>query len=205
MKEPPAFTLHPSSFLIASPRPARFKSAMIRFLAMFAAALALAACTLTPVMVEPARQVPIAKANVLPLELSEDFQVRKCSFFFNDPRDPRSRRATADLMVAFERQRVNYGAVSGYDRGERYGHYYNIYWRAKRKADLTVRFEYRQENLGALVLAKEYYYPGVEGTHESKFSVIGDEYAEDGRVTSWRVLLIENGKVVGLHQSYLWD
>jgi hypothetical protein len=180
---------------------------MIRFLAALAACLAMAACSSTsPVLhKEPPRQVPIGKAPVLPLALSDDFQIRKCSFFYNDPRDERARRPTADLMIAFERQRMNYGAVSGYDRAERYGHYYYIYWRAKRKADLTVRFEYRQENLGSLVQAKEYYYPGAEGTIESKFTVIGDEYAEDGRVTSWRVLLIENGKIVGLHQSFLWN
>lgn len=177
---------------------------MIRLVVLLAALLTVAGCT-SSFHREPPRQVPIVKADVLPLQLSDDFQIRKCSFFFNDPRDPRARRPTADLMIAFERQRVNFGAVSGYDRAERYGHYYYIYWKAKRKADITIRFEYRQENLGSHVQAKEYHYPNAEGVIETPFTVIGDEYAEDGRVTSWRVLLIENGKIVGLHQSYLWD
>jgi len=176
---------------------------MIRSFAALAALLMVAACA--PTVKEPARQVPIGKTPVLPLALSDDFQIRKCSFLYNDPRDERARRPTQDLSIAFERQRVNYGAVSGYDRAERFGHYYHIYWRAKRTADITVRFEYRQENLGSLVQAKEYVYPAVKGTVESRFSVIGDEFAEEGRVNSWRVLLIENGKIVGLHQSFLWN
>jgi hypothetical protein len=34
---------------------------------------------------------------------------------------------------------------------------------------------------------------------------VGSDYFEDGRVSGWRVLLIENGKIVGLTQSFLWD
>lgn len=176
---------------------------MIRSLAVLSACLLLGACSSTKK--EPVRQIPIAKANVLPLALSDDFQIRKVSPFFNDPRDPSAQRPTLSPMINFERQRVNFGAVSGYDRAERYGHYLNIWWRAKRPANLTVRLEYRQENLGSHVQAKEYFYENAKGTIESKFTIIGDEYAEDGRVSSWRVLLIENGKVVGLRQSFLWN
>jgi hypothetical protein len=40
---------------------------------------------------------------------------------------------------------------------------------------------------------------------ETRFQVIGDDYIQDGRVISWRALLISEGKIVGLTQSYLWD
>jgi hypothetical protein len=40
---------------------------------------------------------------------------------------------------------------------------------------------------------------------KTAFKIIGDDYIEDGRITSWRALLIENGKIVGLTQSYLWN
>jgi hypothetical protein len=38
-----------------------------------------------------------------------------------------------------------------------------------------------------------------------EFDIIGDQNLEDGRVSGWRVLLIENGKIVGLNQSFLWN
>jgi hypothetical protein len=176
---------------------------MIRFLAVLSACFVLGACSSTKK--EPPRQIPIAKANVLPLALSDDFEFRKVSLFFNDPRDIYAQRPTMSPMINFERQRVNFGAVSGYDRAERFGHYFNVWWRAKRPSNLTVRLEYRQENLGSHVQAKEYRYEDVQGTVETKFTVIGDEYAEDGRVSAWRVLLIEDGKIVGLRQSFLWN
>jgi hypothetical protein len=28
---------------------------------------------------------------------------------------------------------------------------------------------------------------------------------EDGKVTAWRAVLIENGKIVALNQSFLWN
>lgn len=142
------------------------------------------------------------KANVLPLALDDAFQFRKTIIFLNDSN---LNTPTTDQMIAFERQRVNFGAINGYERRQRYGHYFKFFWRSKRKADLTVRFEYRQQNLGAYVQARELTYKDAKGSFESEFDVIGDDYNEDGRVSGWRVLLIENGKIVGLNQSFLWN
>ena len=142
------------------------------------------------------------KANVLPLALDDAIKFRKTKIFVNEPE---LLKPTIDNMISFERQRINFGAVTAYDRQQRYGHYYTFFWRADRKADLTIRFEYRQQKLGAYVQAKELHYPAVKGSVESKFSVIGDDYAEEGKVTAWRAILIENGKIVGLNQSFLWN
>jgi hypothetical protein len=172
---------------------------MIRLFALLSLSWMLAACATVK---EPLRQVPIAKANVLPLELSDDFQIRKVSQFFHDPR---TAQPTFNAVVSFERQRMNYGAVNTVDRAERYGNYYYIWWRAKRDANLTVRLEYRQENTGSNVQAKEVSYENAKGTIETKFTVIGDEFRDEGKVTGWRVLLIENGRIVGLKQSFLWN
>jgi limonene-1,2-epoxide hydrolase len=101
---------------------------------------------------------------------------------------------------------VVYGAVTtSIDRMELRGHYYNFFWRTKQTGPLTVRFEYRQANLGSYVQAKEVDYATPKGTMETHFQVIGDDYLQDGRVISWRALLISDGKIVGLTQSYLWD
>jgi len=148
---------------------------------------------------EPAEILP--KANPLPLAIDESFQFRKTKIAINDPL---YYKATMNEMMAFERLRVNYGAVDQFDRSKRLGDYYTFFWRAKRKADLTIRFEYRQEKLGTYVQAQERHYLGAKGSIESHFAVIGDAYAEDGRVTSWRAVIIEDGKIVALNQSFLW-
>jgi len=172
---------------------------MIRIIALIGLTGFLTACTSTK---EPLRQLPIARANVLPLQLNDDFQFRKVSQFFLDPR---VQQATINPVINFERQRMNFGAVNASDRAERFGNYFYIWWRAKRESDVTVRLEYRQENLGSQVMAKEVPYDQARGTIETKFTVIGDEFQEEGKVTAWRVLLIENGRIVGLRQSFLWN
>lgn len=172
---------------------------MIRLFAALLAAAALSACT-TPK--EPLRQIPIAHAGAVPLALSDDFEFTKVTKFLNDPR---FQPTTDDATILFERQRVNFGAIMGADYIERRGYYFNVWWKAKRDADITVRLEYRQENLGAHVQAKELHFPHAKGSHETKFTIIGDEYQENGKLTAWRLLLIENGRAVGLHQSFLWN
>jgi hypothetical protein len=109
-------------------------------------------------------------------------------------------------MVNFERQRVNYGAITtSVDRIELRGHYYDFFWRTREPGPLTVRFEFRQANLGSYVQAREVSYDHPRGTMETKFQVIGDDYLQDGRVISWRAVLISEGKIVALTQSYLWN
>ncbi len=149
---------------------------------------------------EPPRQ--LAKADVLPLALDDQFEFRKIKLFLNDPVYI---KPAVNQMVAFERERANFKAVTYVDSLERTGHYFTFFWRAVRKADLTVRLEYRQQNLSSYVQAQEVAYADVKGSRKTEFKVLGDDYAENGRITSWRALLIENGKIVGLTQSYLWN
>lgn len=142
------------------------------------------------------------KAPVLPLALNDDFEFRKSRLFLLDSR---FWKPSVDASITFERQRALRGAVTAVDRLRRFGNYYTFYWRTKRSADLIVRLEYRQENLGAYVQAQELVYPGAKGSFRSDFSVVGDDYFEDGKVTAWRAILIENGRIVALNQSFLWN
>jgi len=144
----------------------------------------------------------IDKANVLPLALDDAFQFRKTMIQFNDPQ---LTKPSFDPMINFERSRLNFGAINTFERRLRYGSYFKFFWRASRPADLTVRFEYRQQNLGALVMAKETNYKAAKGSFRTEFDVIGDQYIEDGKVSGWRALLIENGVIVALNQSFLWN
>ena len=157
-----------------------------------------AACS----MLGAEQTVLLEKANVLPLALDPDFKFRKTELFLHDPKEF---KPTYNPMISFERKRMNFKAVTEVDRRQRMGHYFTFFWRAARQTAITVRLEYRQENLGAYVQAREITYPSAGKSMKTEFTVIGDDYKDDGRVTAWRALLIENGKIVAFTQSQLWN
>ena len=150
---------------------------------------------------EPARR--LEKAEALPLALDDGIRFVKTKHFLNDRN--LNTAGNVNRMLTFERLHRNYGAISNADLRERYGNYYTFFWKTDRAADLTVRFEYRLEKLGNYVQAMERNYKGAKGSVETSFEVIGDEHLQDGRVTAWRVVIIEDGRVVALNQSFLWN
>jgi hypothetical protein len=117
----------------------------------------------------------------------------------------RSKTVEQEASLLFERSYRLQGAVTGLDQRQRFGQYFDFFWRAKRPSDVTVRFEYKQEKLKAFVQAKEQAYQNVSGTNRSEFRVVGDEYFDDGGVLAWRCLLIEHGRIVAEKRSFLWD
>ncbi len=165
----------------------------------------------------------LEKVTPLPVALSKDFEFRKTKLFFLSERAPtqsQSQRQTTsalgakstqktatlqDAPITFERQYRLFGAVTGVDQRQRFGDYFDFFWRVKRPADVTVRLEYRQEKLHEHVQAQEIFYRNVRGTRKTEFKVIGDDYLDDGRVIAWRCLLIENGRVVAENHSYMWE
>ena len=149
--------------------------------------------------------LPLPEANVLPLALSDDFQFRKFDIFINAELRPKATpMQTRELMIYMERHRREFGGIDQNEINAKTGEFFTFFWRAKRQADLTLRFEYRQSNLKNLVQAREINYPTARGSHESEFDIVGNDYSEDGRVTSWRALLIENHVIVALLQSRAW-
>jgi hypothetical protein len=180
---------------------------------------------------EGAREEPriLEKVTPLPVALSNDFQFRKTKLFYLSEKAPKAsesaRQTTStlsakslsgtspsqktltlqDVPITFERQYRLFGAVTALDQRQRFGDYFDFFWRAKRPADLTVRFEYRQEKLHEHVQAQEISYRNVHGTCKTEFKVIGDDYFDDGRVIAWRCLLVENGRIVAENHSYMWE
>lgn len=161
-----------------------------------------------------ARPRILAKVNPLPVALSDDFQFRKTKLFYLSEAPLKSRKSgissaqnlgIAEASMNFERTYRMYGAVTGADQRQRYGNYFDFFWRARRAANVTVRLEYRQEKLRSFVQAREINYPDAKGNHKTEFAVIGDDYFNDGRVISWRCLLIEDGRIVAENRSYLWE
>ena len=194
----------------------------------FAAAALALTCLALSVSGKDAREEPkvVEKVTPLPVALDKNFEFRKTKLFFLSEKGPkpseRARQETSkfggksnspnqktatlqDAPLTFERQYRLYGAVTALDRRQRFGNYFDFFWRAKRPSDVTVRLEYRQEKLHEHVQAQEITYRNVRGTHKTEFKVIGDDYIDDGQVIAWRCLLIANGRIVAENRSFLWE
>ena len=179
------------------------------FLLLISAGTALAART-----PQPTPRV-LTKVNALPVALDDNFQFRKTKLFLLSETPPKTRRSLfssattnpgiAEMSLGFERSYRMHGAITAADRNQRYGNYFDFFWRAKRPANVTVRLEYRQEKLRAFLQAREVTYENAKGNYKTEFAIIGDDYLQDGRVTAWRCLLIENGRIVAENRSFLWE
>ena len=140
----------------------------------------------------------------LPTALDKDFQFRKTKLYLlgytvvgNRPGRLSSQGGIVrDPSVDFERNYRLFGAVTLLDQRRRYGDYMDFFWRAKRPATVTVRLEYRPEALRGATQAREVTYPHAKGSHKTSFAIIGDDFLTDGRILSWRCLLIEKGRIV---------
>src|SRR5215469_9138115 len=195
----------------------------------FAAALLIVTLLAISAPGKTAREEPkvVEKVTPLPVALDPNFEFRKTQLFFmsekgglkpnerahdssnkvggksNAPNEKTS--VLQDAPIVFERQYRLYGAVTGLDQRQRFGNYFDFFWRTKRPSDVTVRLEYRQEKLHEHTQAQEITYQNVRGTHRTEFKVIGDDYFDDGRVIAWRCLLIANGRIVAENRSFLWE
>jgi hypothetical protein len=164
----------------------------------------------------------LAKVSPLPVALSDDFEFRKVKLFqlgqtpsaktssalkkrLNRGSGNRPTAVVAEASIRFEGSYRNFGAVTSLDQRQRAGNYLDFYWSSKRDAPVTLRLEYRQELLRSFVQGREISYPHARGHHKTEFAIIGDNFWDDGRVTAWRCLIIENGHVVAEKRSYLWN
>ena len=134
-------------------------------LAVLASVLLSSCVTTSP----PAVELPEAK--VLPLALDNDFSFRKTIRTLNQRKFTDVPLPRGNETLVFQRDWMNYGALSADEFKQREGSYYDIFWRAERPADITVRFEYRQAKLGNSVQAKETFVSQAKGTVKSSFSV----------------------------------
>ena len=147
--------------------------------------------------------VKLERANVLPLHIDSHFAFRKETQFLNDPTTFRKSHSN---VINFQRSAYMWPATSALERSELRGNYFNFYWwNHGTPEDVTIRLEYHQAGLGNTVLAREITYPHLSGSVRSIFKIVGDDYLENGCVTSWRAVLILNGHIVALTQSFLWE
>ena len=161
-----------------------------------------------PQQPDPYRQ--LSEVNRLPMALDPAFEFRKTKLtFLGDAPGPRHGRGLTggvvrDPAISFEAAYRFHGAVTALDFRQRLGHYFDFFWRAKRPGNITVRLEYRQQNLRDETQAREVTYQNAKGSYRTEFAIIGDDFHSDGRVIAWRCLLIENGRIVAEDKSFLW-
>jgi hypothetical protein len=111
-----------------------------------------------------------------------------------------------DRMITFERQHYLWGAMTTEERKTRYGQYFTVMWKTKDKASpATLRFEYRQQETNAEVMVKEVDIHKIKGLNSTQVNLIGEEYATNGQVMSWRASIIRGGETVASEQSFLWE
>ena len=167
----------------------------------------------------------LTTVKTLPVALDPDFQFRKTKLFLMTEQAPNNAKEKAgkngqstqtsssnakstgvvqEASITFERQYRLFGAVTKLDQHQRFGNYFDFFWRVKRPANVTVRLEYRQEKLHAHVQAQEISCGDVHGSHKSSFKVVGDDYFDNGRIVAWRCLMVEGGKIVAETRSFLW-
>src|SRR2546428_6492826 len=113
----------------------------------------------------PAQQPRVVpKAKPLPVALNDDFEFRKAKLFFLSEPGAKGKLAetksklhktsptgstgentvSQDSAIGFERSYRLFGALTKLDQRERYGNYFDFFWRAKRPADVTVRLRCRE-------------------------------------------------------------
>lgn len=119
---------------------------------------------------------------------------------------PTERVRTFDRSLSFERQYLLRGAVTAGEQRERAGQYYTFNWKVDdRSQPVTLKFQYRQENTGLETHLQQEEVADIKRSNWTKFQVIGTEYYDKGRVTSWKLTVERGGEVLVSQQSYLWE
>ena len=112
-------------------------------------------------------------------------------------------QAEQDPMVRNEKLRRLHGAVSMEERKGRLGQYYTALWNADTALEKSVVFRYQQG--GSKIKEMRRDIPAGTSEGKEEFSIIGDNYFNNGRVLAWRMDLIVGGQTVASKQSYLWE
>ncbi|MEP2775279.1 MAG: hypothetical protein ABJQ29_06010 [Luteolibacter sp.] len=111
----------------------------------------------------------------------------------------------SDPMVQNAKMQRLYGAVSVEERKQRLGQYYTALWNADPGLDKEIIFQYQQGKSGSLVKTMTRNIPAGTSEGKEEFSIIGDDYFDNGRVLTWKMTFKAGGEVISTEQSYLWE
>jgi len=119
-------------------------------------------------------------------------------------RDQKMERSE-NSMALHEKARRLHGAVSMEERRQRLGQYYTVLWELEGGGNREVLFEYLQGQSGSKVKTMRRALETDATSGKEEFSVIGDNYFNNGRVLAWKISLVADGKIISSKQSYLWE
>lgn len=108
-------------------------------------------------------------------------------------------------MVRHERIRRFHGAISMEERRQRLGQYYTVLWQAEAGVEKEILFEYQQAKSGSKIKTMKRGLNPNADSGKVEFTVIGDDYFDNGRVLTWKISLIAGGETIATEQSYMWE
>ena len=110
-----------------------------------------------------------------------------------------------DLMARGEVQRLLHGAVTVEERRQKIGQYYQVIWNqpGQTSSSMEVVFEYLQAGSGSTVKRLVQSAP-FHDRLDAYFSIVGNDYRQNGRVLAWKVTVKDGGKTLDSKQSYMW-
>lgn len=109
----------------------------------------------------------------------------------------------SDPLVRNEKLRRLHGAVSLEERKQRLGQYYTVLWNADAGLEKEIVFRYQQG--GSRIKEMRRKIPAGTSGGKEEFSIIGDNYFDNGRVLVWKIDLNAGGETIASKQSYLWE
>jgi hypothetical protein len=114
-------------------------------------------------------------------------------------------RAGENHALDYERDYLNWGAVTNEQLQARQGHYFTITWKNDGpRSDFIARFEYRQVKSKEIVRTLIQPMPKVSGATRSYFAVVNQAYLAYGPVYSWRFTILRGDTVVAESKSFIW-
>ncbi|MEM7146191.1 MAG: hypothetical protein AAF591_13720 [Verrucomicrobiota bacterium] len=149
--------------------------------------------------------IAVAATTLIPGAAHAETKITKVKKY-HLTKDAAKYRGAIDEMITFERKYRLWGAVTNEEEAARHGQYFTFMWKTKDKTSpATLRFEYRQQATNAEVLVKEIEVGKVKGLNSTDVNIVGDEYATNGQVMSWRATILRGGQPVASAQSFLWE
>jgi len=145
---------------------------------------------------------PIKGPWDLPVAPDSQVKIHKIYDFINDPKKTPIGK---DKAIEYEFEYYNHGAITEEEKQKREGHYFTVNWiNDGPPADFILRFDYRQAATKETVKTLEIPFPHASGSQKGTFSVTGEPYHQNGFISSWRISVVKNGKIIAQRQSFIW-
>ncbi|KRO60839.1 MAG: hypothetical protein ABR82_06970 [Verrucomicrobia subdivision 6 bacterium BACL9 MAG-120507-bin52] len=153
-----------------------------------------------------AQKVPDGMKEDYPVEKDENISLNKIYTYLNDADPKRNPPPPPDnQMMVYEPKYWDHGAILAKDRAARQGNIFVINWQNDGEpADFTVRLDYRQVMSRERVMTKTQDYKNFDGYEKTVLKVTGDDYLRGGKVHSWRISIVRDGKIVAEKKSFIW-